>query len=246
MKKLRLSFFVAGTLASFAARAFAQANVPGPPSSFPKMFVGKPEFHTKAGNRAPGTACLARFENSSQIYLLTVRHLLGPSGGFPALVPPAEVPAFVSEIRLWHFFAPGSKLYRVDGIRVPETPDQKAPLFNVAMFKANSAFQTDAAMITTEKPALNETVWVVAHVRTSRDEYFHPAKVIDNGARWLRCEFDEPAIVPNGASGAPVLNAAGKIVGIYCTHNNRDGKVLAFVIPSSLFAETVAEQQSPR
>jgi hypothetical protein len=246
MKKLLFRLVATATVALLPSGAFAQSSPSLAPTGFPKMFVGKPEFHTTAGNRSPGTACLVKFEDSAQIYLLTVRHLLGPSGGFPQLIPPDQVPAFVSEIRLWHFFAPGSKLYRVNGIAVPETPDHKSPLFNVAIFKTNDAFPTHVATITTEKPSLGETVWVVARVRASRDDYFHSAKVIDNGDRWLRGEFDEAEIVPNGASGAPVLNRAGKIVGIYCTHTNKEGKVFAYAIPSALFAQVIAGKSGPR
>jgi hypothetical protein len=221
---------------------FGQTQITVPAPNFPRVFVGKPEFSTKVGNRSAGTACLVRFEGNPQIYLLTVRHLLGPSGGFPQLISPPEVPSFVSAIRLLNIFGAGSKVYRVTGLSVPETLDHKAPLFNVAIFKTNDAFPSDAVAATLNKPALGETVWVVANVRTSSDQSLHSAKVANNGDRWLIAEFDEQGIVPNGASGAPVLNATGKILGIYCTHDNKEGKVRAFIIPSALFAQVIAQQ----
>jgi hypothetical protein len=224
-------------------QAIAQASPSPTVLPFPKTFVGKPEFTTKAGVRSPGTACLATFENNPQIYLLTVRHLLGPAGGFPQLIPPDQMPLFVSSIRLLYLFAPGSKSYRVEALKVPETSDVKAPFFNVAIFKAIGAFKSDTVAVTTDKPAKGETVWVISRVRASnsKEKDIHPAKVANDEARWLICELDDPSIVPNGASGAPVLNASGKIVGIYCTHSNRDGKVFAYVIPSALLAEVVTE-----
>ena len=227
------------------SRAQSIAAATAPPS-FPKMFVGKPEFNTKVGSRSAGTACLAKFENNPQVYLLTVRHLLGPAGGFPELVPPDQVPSFVTSIQLSNLFGGGSKAYRVNALLVPATADTKGPLFNAAIFKTNVAFPTDAVMVTTDKPALGETVWIVAHVRASKEPFFHTAKIINNGERWLIADFDENEIVPNGASGAPVLNAAGKIAGVYCTHSNKEGKVLAYAIPSVLLAQLVAGQAAPR
>ncbi len=232
------------TVVTLPIPANAQAPLPPAAMAFPKTFVGHPEFSTKLGNRSSGTAFVAKFENRAPVYLLTVRHLLGPSGGFPQLIPPDQVPSFVTAIRLQYLFAPGSKFLRVEGLKVPETPDGKAPLFNVAIFKTADASPIEAGTITTDPPVPGDPVWIMAKVRggAAEGQYIHSARVTENRGRWLICDFDNQAIVPNGASGAPVLNVAGKIVGVYCTHSNRNGKVAAFAIPSVLIAELTAEQ----
>jgi len=81
----------------------------------------------------------------------------------------------------------------------------------------------------------------------AQGQYVHPAKVTENGEqRWLVCEFENPQIVTSGASGAPVLNAAGSIVGVYSGHSGVPGKVKAYVIPSSLIAKVIkGEPVSP-
>ena len=191
---------------------------------------------------------MAKLEGKPQVYLLTVRHLLGPSGGFPQLIVPDQVASFVTAIRLQYLFVPASKPYRVEGLKVPESADVKAPLFDVTIFKAKDAWASDAATITADKPAMGETLWVISHVAggVGKGQYVHPAKVTENGERWLVCEFENPQIVTSGASGAPVLNAAGKIVGIYSGHGGEPGKVKAYVIPSSLIAKVIkGESVSP-
>src|SRR5689334_10660786 len=83
---------------STATQALSETPLPATAAAFSKTFVGHPEFTTKLGTRSSGTAFLAKFENGPSVYLLTVRHLLGPAGGFPQLIPPDQVPSFVSSI----------------------------------------------------------------------------------------------------------------------------------------------------
>jgi hypothetical protein len=234
--------FVGAMVLLTRTAAFSQAPLPPAASAFPKTFVGRPEFTTKAGTRTSGTAFLAKIENGGPVYLLTVRHLLGPAGGFPELIPPDQVPSFVSAIRLQYLFAPGSKLFRVEGLKVPDTADPKAPLFNVAIFKTSDGLPVEAGTMTSDAPAPGDPVWILANVRggVAEGQHVHSARVSAyHPDRWLIGDFDNQAIVPNGASGAPVLNSAGKIVGIYCTHATRNDKVAAFIIPSGLIAKII-------
>jgi len=215
---------------------------------FPKGFVGNPEFNTTAGRQSAGTAFLARTNDSNQVYILTVRHLLGPEGGFRALTPPEKVPSFVRSIRLGPFAGGGAaRDHFVEGLSVPPSPDPKGPLADLAIFKTRDASQSDAPLIADEKPALGETVWVIAQVRggVPNGQLVHPAKVRANGDRWLVCEFDNPNIITNGASGAPVLNAAGKVVGIYSGHSSKGGKVWAYAIPSPLILQVIHGMPAP-
>ena len=228
-----------GALAALWALPVHAQNGPAAEPKFSKAFVGCPEFDTAAGRQSSGTAFLAK--DGNQTFLLTVRHLLGPDGGFKELTPQDKVPSFVKSVRLQPLGGDGSKNYKVSGLTVPPEPDSKEPGYDLAVFKCAGAFPSDAAEFAAEKPALGETVWVVARVRggVKKGQIMHPAKVTENGDRWLVCEFDNPDIVTNGASGAPVLNAAGKVVGIYSGHGANAGKVEAFAIPTSLVLQAI-------
>ena len=52
-------------------------------------------------------------------------------------------------------------------------------------------------------------------------------------------QFDNSDTVTSGASGAPVLNNAGEVVGIFSTSLTEAGNVRGYIIPASLIAKTI-------
>lgn len=217
-----------------------------PEPKFPNRFVGSPEFDTTSGRQSAGTAFLARSAADEQVFILTVRHLLGPDGGFKELTPQDKVPSFVKSIRLKPFGGGGGgKDYTVQGLVMPTEDDSKEPLYDLAIFKTTGTFPSDAVELADEKPALGDTVWVIAEVRggAKKGQIVHSAIVTEAGDRWLVCDFDNPSIVPNGASGAPVLNAAGKVVGIiHGGLGKNGGRVQVVAIPSPLILQVIGSQ----
>jgi V8-like Glu-specific endopeptidase len=53
----------------------------------------------------------------------------------------------------------------------------------------------------------------------------HSARVSEVDPKYIEAIFDNDHIVTAGASGAPVLNAAGEVIGVYSGHFNADGHV---------------------
>jgi hypothetical protein len=207
---------------------------------FPKGFVGSPEFRTTAGTQAAGTAFLARRAGDDRVYILTVHHLLGPDGGFRVLIPHEEVPAFVLGIQLDELFG-HSTPYEVKGCFVPSAGNLDDPLFELAVFKTSGVTVDSAPVLADVLPAEGDPVWIIAQVRggVPEGELIHRARAIKSTGPWFWCEFDNPNIITNGASGAPVLNAAGQVVGIYRGHEDDAGHKLAMIIPSTLIIETL-------
>jgi len=202
--------------------------------------VGGPEFHTAAGTQAAGTAFLARLPGDPQVYVMTVHHLLGPMGGFRRLITHEEVPSFVQGIQLFELFGQPS-WHPVTGCVVPYGGDPKGPLRELAVFKTSGVAVEDAAILASVLPARGEPVWIIAHVRggVPDGELLHRARAVSVNGDWLSCQFDNPNIITNGASGAPVVNTLGQVVGIYEGHSDENGYKYAFVIPSPLIIETV-------
>lgn len=224
-------------IALFASSVIAHSQqVP----SFPKNFVGIPEFRTTEGSRSAGTASLVKIAGSFQAYFVTVRHLLGPAGGFAQQVSQEQVPNFVSSISLTQLWG-GAHTYNVQGLSVQKTTDENDPLFEIAAFKASDANSDDAVTISPTLPSVGSPIWIIAHVRggVPQGQYMHPAKVTDSGQKWLVCEFDNPQIITNGASGAPVINSEGQLVGVYKGHITRNGKPFAYIIPSPLIIKVI-------
>jgi len=207
---------------------------------FPKGFVGSPAFRTTAGTQAAGTAFLARRAGDDRVYILTVHHLLGPDGGFKELVPHEQVPAFVLGIQLDELFG-HSTPYEVKGCFVPSAGNLDDPLFELAVFKASGVMADSAPVLADVLPAEGDPVWVIARVRggVPEGELIHRAHAIKSAGPWFWCEFDNPNIITNGASGAPVLNVEGQVVGIYRGHQENAGHKFAMIIPSTLIIDTL-------
>jgi hypothetical protein len=221
------------------ARASKTIIDPAEPQ-FPKGFVGSPVFRTTAGTQAAGTAFLARRAGDDRIYILTVHHLLGPDGGFKELVPHEQVPAFVLGIQLDELFGHPTQ-YEVKGCFVPSAGNLDDPFFELAVFKTSGVKADSAPVLADVLPAEGDPVWVIAHVRggVPEGELIHRAHAIKSAGPWFWCEFDNPNIITNGASGAPVLNAEGQVVGIYRGHEENAGHKFAMIIPSTLIIEAL-------
>jgi hypothetical protein len=212
-----------------------------PEPQFPHHFAGSPEFHTILGTQAAGSCCYAKRLDNPQVYLLSVNHLLGPMGGFGRLVPHEEVPGFVQSIRFMDLFDDESAMRPVTGLAVPNGDDPKGPLPELLAFKTESVPDEDVAILAITVPKKGEPVWLVGHVLggVPEGEKVHPAKVDGEEGGWLIIRFDNPQIVTNGASGAPVINSAGDVVGIYQGHSDDNGQKYGFIIPSPLIIETL-------
>jgi S1-C subfamily serine protease len=106
--------------------------------------------------------------------------------------------------------------------------------------------QSQALPLADEAPPAGAQVWVVAQVRggVPQGQVMQSGKVQSNKP-WIIIQFDNDRIVTNGASGAPVLNAAGEVVGVYSGHSKENGHVLGFIIPAPLIAKTIKEAAPP-
>jgi hypothetical protein len=221
-----------------ATHSVATPDLSEPP--FPRGFVGFPEFQTTVGMQSAGTAFLARITGDSQVYILSVHHLLGPDGGFRTLLTHEQVPSFVRGIRIAELFGQSTP-YKVKGCFIPSAGNLDDPRYELLAFKTNGVATILAPELAATLPGAGEPVWIIAHVRggVPKGELIHRAHVIPDKSPWLWAQFDNPNIITNGASGAPVLNAAGQIVGIYRGHQDDNGRKFAMIIPSPLIIETL-------
>jgi CBS domain-containing protein len=227
----------------------AQNGVP----SLPNDFAGLPEFKTTAGRVQAGTASLVRLEGRPESYIVSARHLLGPLGGFDKQIAAADVPEFVQSIRMTSLHC-GVVTYQVRGLAVPSKrldPTGGEPIDDLAIYANQERLPPERAVVLAEEPpALGSRVWLVAKTRGSArdDGIMHSGEVIASHT-WIIFQFDDETVNTRSASGAPVVNDEGKLVGVYTGHRIGLGTVpdhlFGFAIPAPLIAETIRDAALP-
>jgi len=232
---------------SLGARNAATAATPAAVPTLPDAIAGVPEFNTTGGRASTGSAGVVKLKDGTQSYIISARHLLGPEGAFDGQVAAKDVPAFVRSIRITAFFSGSARNYHVAGLLVPASGLQthsSEPFDDLAVYLIKDNLpQGQAAVLADRVPALGAQVWVVATVRggVPHGQIMQSGRVTSNirGPKWLNFQFDNDRIVTAGASGAPLVNAAGEVIGVYSGHCLVQGHVIGFAIPAPLIATAI-------
>jgi hypothetical protein len=227
---------IEATTANAPRVSTAPAAPLGPPT-YPDDFVGSATVSTTEGERSAGAASIVKLKGGTQTYILSARHLLGPEGGFSKQTPADKVPELVQGISI-DAFAGGRSRYDVTALLVPSkrlNPIGGEPMDDAAIYvNHDTTPQSQAVALATEVPPVGSTVWIVARVRggVPDGQILQSGKVAFN-TRWIEIQFDNDGIDTAGASGAPALNAAGEVVGVYSGHLDKNGHRMGFIIPST-------------
>jgi hypothetical protein len=238
---------------SLGARNAATAATPVAIPTLPEAIAGVPEFNTTGGKASAGSAGFVKLKDGTQSYIVSARHLLGPEGAFDGQVAAKDVPAFVRSIRITSFFSGSVRNYHVAGLLVPATrleTHSGEPLDDLAVYLIEDQLpQGHAGVLADRVPAWGAQVWVVATVRggTPVGQIMQSGRVISDSAspKWLVFQFDNDRIIPGGASGAPVVNAAGEVVGVYSGHCSKQGHVIGYAIPAPLISSAIKVPSAP-
>jgi len=224
------------------------APAPTGPPTWPDDFVGGEEVEATTGTNAAGTASVVHLKGQTQSYIVSARHLLGPMGGFPTQTAAKDVPSVVKTITI-DAFSGGHRHYDVTGLLVPANhlkADGGDPVDDMAVYLNHDNSPQDQALpLADHLPAENDPVWVIAHVRggVPEGQVIQPGKFIELKDGWIIFQFDNDNIISNGASGAPVLDAQGEVIGVYSGHSTNDGHKFGWVIPATMIANII--QQAP-
>ena len=205
---------VAGAAAAAPASAASAA-----PTSTDAIF--RPVFTTPQGPLNAGTAFVARLERCEEPVLLTALHLFGPGGGLTQPMSPDDVKHGVSQAEFTGFGRNAKHmLFEVSSL-TPE--DAKACCDNqpmrgvgdVAAFTAPARLTSIALPMATDSAVPGQRVTLLASLLGSSDAGLrHDAVVIGMQDGFLLYKFDDPNIQLRATSGAPVVDAAGRVVAI--------------------------------
>ncbi len=228
----------------------AHAEGPAPaasaaPAAAPTVGEGsivRPTFVVGDEKATAGTGFFARIGGAT--VLVTSHGLLGPNGGLPTLLKPAEV-ATVTQVVLTDAWTgrgtakAGPGLVVADAATVVESPSRDLAVFRVNL----SGFDTVATptytppaplALATLAPKVGDIVWLASPVKGS-DQRVHAAKVGDVSAAALYVDFVEKIDLV-GTSGAPFLNAKGEVVGMCVGGGLMEGVVIGAANPASSIA----------
>jgi S1-C subfamily serine protease len=242
-----MKVLISAVLVSAMIHVTAQAddiNLTATPS-FDKAAIASVEFDTTAGKSRIGSGSFVRIKETGHCYFLTVRHLLGPNADFKVATQPRDVPSFVKGIHVYTL-AGTDHYYSVTGLVIKPTETASDPILDLAAFPISDP-PDDVLTMAENSPGNGEPLFTIAKVRggVPEGEIVHGETVVKTTNVWLNAYFDEAKIDLYGASGAPVLNLGGQVVGIHSGHGNSNGKVVAFIIPAPMILAAIKAAETP-
>lgn len=207
-------------LALCAGAMAAPASAPPAPSN-PLDAVFRPEFTTVQGPLAAGKAFFVRLERCPSPVMLTALHLFGPSGGLRDQMGPEELRRGVSHVKLAGMEA-GAKSLSFDlrsltpaGVEPCCTGRAMRGLGDVAAFTAPADPAPAALQVATAAATQGQHVFVLASlVRGASAGLRHEAVVMGAQDGYVYYKYVDPTVELRATSGAPVIDAAGKVVAI--------------------------------
>lgn len=187
-------------------------------------FVLRPTFTTEHGNFPAGSAFAV--DVGGKILIVTAHHLLGPAGGLPAQLTAAQVPEKVSMVTVrdaWSNKVAGkaTSALLVEGA-VPFTEGAGADLAvfpaviasGLDRLQARATLELAPSQLAAEQPAVGDLIWLAAPIADKADAKLHAAKVVELADGVVYYEFADKTLNLAGTNGAPLLDAAGKVVGL--------------------------------
>jgi hypothetical protein len=195
-----------------------------PPPTLPTCAVVRPLFTIDGRNVAAGTMFATKIDDT--LVLVTAHQLFGPVAGLPSQIAAGDLPAHVTALSardaLTNAVCGRSQrtLVIADAAPMDKTQSERdvaafVPAevagFDSISLGAGTGFA--ALPLATNAPSEGDQVWLAASVQ-GRTGLLHPATIVavDQGA--LYYTFDDPKIDLTATNGAPVVDAAGAVVGM--------------------------------
>ena len=210
------------------------------PALSAEAFVFQPSFATSAGNEfQAGKVVVAKVPSAPGGLLgLSCIHIFGPAGGLPSQIASDALPKFLKKTTLIAadggrteigapLPVPGAHPFVSDGRSMPN------PSSDLSVFRAPVELASYALELATGEPAVGDRVWLLARLIEGAppDVYLHPAHVRLANEKILVYEFENNRLNLTATSGAPVVNAQGKIVALNIGGGLSGGKLNVFGNP---------------
>lgn len=236
-------FLAAAALAALGAVSVGLAHAQQSQPDTAARSICRPQFIVDGDALSAGTGFVVEQPGPGAAPLLvTALHLFGPSGGLEADVPWADMARRVRLDRC-RSLADGKDWRGGAALTIPDT----VPLGDDLPYRDIAAFRPDPGSVASvprlklaeQPPRLGATVWLVAEViGAPPTRRLHRAIVTYAGSDALQYRFDDVDLQIRATSGAPVVDAAGRVVGVHLGGGMDGGDKLG--IANSLSTVTAA------
>ncbi len=178
--------------------------------------VFAPNFRTTQGDIPAGKAFVVTSAKCGPL-MLSAYHLFGPSGGLNAQVPVGELTALIKSIVL-HNISTDKPVFTVKGNSVtPQGASLAAPVKgpgDIFAFRSTTDLSSVAMPVSTRPVKKGDRVRVLTSVIGNADATSFDAVVAGMQDGYLIYDLVKPGFVIRATSGAPVVDADGRVVAI--------------------------------
>lgn len=188
------------------------------PPKISKHLILHPTFDTEMGTFSAGTAFPIFLEKQKTTIVLTAFHLFGKGGGLPKQISSEELPAFIKRTVFMDAFEGTNLAESIEPIPIRGAEASgKYGDKDLAAFKIVSDKNLPTMKLCKTNPVVGEHVWLGAKLIDGVEQRsnLHEALVTLSNDRELCFKFVNSEINLKAASGSPVLNAKGEIIGLY-------------------------------
>jgi hypothetical protein len=224
---------LAATFTAFALSFGAHAAVAAatPPSTVQNA-ICSPVYQADGKAFSAGTAfALDLPQPVPRTLLVTALHVFGPAGGLDKEIPAAELARRVSlagcqALGLDEIWYAGRALTVPGAHAMDDGPHRDVAAF--PLDTARAAIHPVHLRLAAAAPKVGDSVWLLAQVPEGAppSQLLHHAVVRSSTDQALQYAFDNVGLNLQGTSGAPVVNAAGEVVGTNLGGGTLPGKLI--------------------
>jgi len=181
----------------------------------PPQVLYKPNFLLLDDSWTAGTGFIVRLKQPG-LFFITANHLFGPDAGLKSQMPPDDIARDVKGVVGLSMQKTSETIWFPEFIKIADADSVESQAYakDIAVFRRNDMPDIQALEFAEDMPKKGDRVWVFARQRGDDVPGLLAATVEEASDTALIYVFDKSDFRLAGTSGAPVLNEAGKVVGI--------------------------------